>query len=107
MDDILDEIEVRNTKKTFSILSLVNALSVIGLLGYFSTIFPTQIKASDYLIEPPVVLITAIQILCLTGVLFTVLTFVKKEPNSLIKWLGTILNTFIFFFILGLIIFAK
>ncbi len=107
MNEILDEIEVKNKNKTYSRLSFINSLLNIGLISYHIAGIPRMVKASEGFPEPSKILITATLVFCLTGILMTILSFVKKEPSTLIKWLGAILNSLLFLFIVALVVFAK
>ncbi|MFT5261751.1 MAG: hypothetical protein ACI8YQ_000476 [Polaribacter sp.] len=107
MNEILDEIEFKNNQKIFSKLSLIASLLTLGLSTYLFSSTPRAIKASVSLSEPPIVIVTAIQILCLTGIVMMVLSFVKKEPSTWFKWVGGVLSILLFLLIVGSAIFAR
>ena len=107
MAEILDEIEVKNNRKSFSKLSLINSLLTLGLVVYLFSSFPKTIKASEGLPEPPMIIVIATQLLCLTGIIMMILSFTKKEPSNWLKWIGAILNIVLFLTIVGSAIFAR
>ena len=96
MAEILDEIEVKNNRKSFSKLSLINSLITLGLVVYLFSSIPKTIKASEGLPEPPMIIVIATQLLCLTGIIMVILSFKKKEPSNWFKWTGAILNIVLF-----------
>ncbi len=107
MSEILDEIEVSNTSKRFSKLSLLCSFVTIGLFVWLTASIPAKIKASEGLPLPPTFLIIAFQLFCVLGMIMMLFSFVKKEPSSWQKWIGAVLNTLLFFMLLGSVIFAR
>jgi hypothetical protein len=65
MEEILDEIEKRNSQKRYSKLSIITSLITMGLLGYLFSTIPKTIKASEGLPEPPMIIVVATQIFLL------------------------------------------
>ena len=57
--------------------------------------------------EPPMVILVAAQVFCLTGMIMMILSFTKKEPSTWFKWAGAILNILLFLIIMGSAIFAR
>lgn len=107
MNEILDEIEIKNTQKKFSKLSLMTALINLGLFSYLFLSIPKTIKVNEGIPEPPMIIVIATQIFCLVGIITTTLSFMKKEPSTLFKWVGAILNSLLFLLIAGSVIFAR
>jgi len=108
MDQILDEIEhKRNSSKTFSKLSFGVAIVTLAFFGYLMADMPSEIKASEAIAGPPIIIIVAIYVLLLGGVAVTFLSFFRKEPSNWMKWVGGILNNMLFVFVMGLIIFKR
>ncbi|MFZ2897303.1 MAG: hypothetical protein WA004_01700 [Saprospiraceae bacterium] len=107
MSEILDEIEVKNNRKSFSKFSLINSFITLGLVIYLFSSIPKTIKASEGLPEPPMIILIATQLFCLTGMILMILSFTKKEPSNWFKWIGAILNIVLFLTILGSAIFAR
>ena len=107
MKGILDEIEKRNNSKKFSKLSLMISMITFGLSGYLFSSIPRTIKVSEGYSEPPIMIIVATELFCLLGMIMMILSFTKKEPSTRIKWIGAILNVFLFLIILGSAIFAR
>ena len=107
MTEILDEIEVKSNRKNFSKLSLMNSLITLVLFVYLFLSIPKTIKASEGFPEPPMVIVIATQLFCLTGMIMMILSFTKKEPSNWFKWIGAILNVVLFLTIVGSAIFAR
>lgn len=107
MPEILDEIEVKNNRKSFSKFSLITSLITLGLVVYLFSSIPKTIKASERLPEPPMIIVIATQLFCLTGIIMMILSFTKKEPSSWFKWIGAILNIVLFLTVVGSAIFAS
>ena len=107
MNDILAEIEIKNTQKRFSKLSLLTSLITLGLFSYLFLSIPKTIKASDGLPELPMIIVVATQIFCLAGIIMMVLSFTKKELSTWFKWIGATLNILLFGLIVVSAIFAR
>lgn len=107
MNEILDEIEIKNNQKRFSKLSLITSIITLGLLSYIFSIIPKKIKAGEGFPEPPMIVVIAIQVFCLIGIILTILSFTMKEPSTWFKWVGGILNIVLCLLILGSAIFAR
>lgn len=107
MSEIKDEIKVKNNRKSFSKLSLINSLITLGLCIYIYASIPRTIKVSKGLPEPPIVFVIATQLFCLTGMIMMILSFAKKEPSSWFKWIGATLNILLFLIIVDSVIFAR
>ena len=94
MNQILDETEdVLIPKKTFSKLAFGTAINTGILLFYYFTKITSDIKVSD--ISKPIFTPTFDIILSLSlllGLVFSIISFVKKEPSSAIKWIAAIIN---------------
>ncbi len=107
MGVILDEIEVKNMRKSFSKFSLINSFITLGLVIYLFLSIPKTIKASEGLPEPPIIIVIATQLFCITGMILMILSFTKKEPSNGFKWIGAILNIVLFLIFIGSAIFAR
>ncbi|MDX1940999.1 MAG: hypothetical protein SFU99_10640 [Saprospiraceae bacterium] len=108
MNPILDEIENKNMSRiTFSKLSFGVSIITTFLVIYLIGQIPSTIKVSEGIPQPPMFIVAATNIFCIVGLLFTILSFVKREPSRLFKWMGGILNIILFIFILGSILFAR
>jgi hypothetical protein len=95
MSEILDTIEEEMPNMVFSKLSFGMAIITSTLLSYFFSILPSEIKASELpFFHPALIWITSLS--APIGFLFSIISFVKKEPSSIIKWIGGIINTLIF-----------
>ena len=94
INQILDETtEVLILKKTFSKWAFGTAIITTTLIVYYATQIPSEMKASD--VGKPFIPLEFASIMllsCLLGFVFTIISFVKKEPSSVIKWAGAIIN---------------
>ncbi len=107
MNEKLNEIEITNSQKWFSKLSLLTSLITLGLFGYLFTSIPKTTNARVGISEPPEIVMLATQIFCILGIVLMVLSFRKKEPSTWYKWIGGILNIVMFVIIVGSVIFAR
>jgi hypothetical protein len=96
MNEILDSIEEEIRPKTFSQLSFGTALITIGAFVYFNNLIPSNMKLSDGFPVVNPVLMWTVRLNFLLGFIFTVISFVKKEPSSKVKWIGGIVNALVF-----------
>lgn len=112
MNEILDEIEVETAKKTFSNLSFGIGIFNIIVLFYFSiplikSFFNTTgIETTGGLPRIPLIFKWTMNIFQILGYTFAVLSFVKKEPSSKMKWIGGVLNMLLFLFSISVTIIA-
>ena len=107
MDEILDEIEVKNNQKKFSKLSFVMSFITFGLLYYLFSSFPKTINPREGLPEPSMIIVIAFQISCVIGLITTCLSFVRKEKSTWFKWVGGVLNILVFLLVVGVFIFVN
>lgn len=94
-DDLLDEPQIEPIrKKTFSILSFAASLATILLIvGFFYQIQLPPWPASSLV---SLVLLILAGLSWLSGFVFTFFSFIRNEPDHAFKWIGAVLNTFIF-----------
>jgi hypothetical protein len=94
MNPILDDTQKPLIASTlFSKLSFATAIITAILMVYYMSQIPSEVKASD--IGKPFIaqeFVLAQLLFCALGVIFTITSFVKKEPSNLIKWMGAIVN---------------
>jgi hypothetical protein len=94
MNQILDETDKALTpQKTFSKWAFGTAITTAILMFYYLTKITSDIKVSE--IDKPVITPIydiLISLSCLLGLVFTVISFVKKEPSSVIKWIAAVIN---------------
>lgn len=107
MDDVLEDIKLKNTHKKYSKLSLFTAAVLLGLAIYIFVSIPQTLNAKQDIPTPPEFIIYIIHIFCLSGVILTILSFVFKEPPSWMKYIGGAINSLIFLIIWGSILFSK
>lgn len=107
MKDILDEIEHKNERNIFSKLSFLAALINGGILLYIAIQVSKPINAIDGLHNPSPFLPKLSLSLTVLGMVVMVLSFFKKEPLTLFKLAGGILNGLIFLLMMGLFIFVR
>lgn len=105
MDDILDEITYKTKSSRFSNLALISGIITLVCLITMANQFSGTIKASEGIPMPSIIQIRGTQIFGLLGIIFTVLSLIKKEPWNWKKWLSTILNIVLFVVIFGSICF--
>lgn len=106
MKDLLDYTEVKSKSTRFTNLALICGLSTLIGFVYMANLFSGTIKAIDLYKQPPLLLIRGTQLLCILGILFTLISIIKKEPWNWKKWISTILNSVLFVIIVGSICFA-
>ena len=104
MNEILDSIEEEIRPKTFSKLSFGTAVITIGAFVYSNNLIPPNMKLSEGFPVVNPVLIWAMRLNFLLGFIFTVISFVKKEPSSKVKWIGGIVNVLVFVLCLVVVI---
>jgi hypothetical protein len=96
MNEILDSIEEEIRPKTFSQLSFGTALITICAFVYVNNLMPSDMKLSDGFPVVNPVLIWTMRLNFLLGFVCTVISFIKKEPSSKVKWIGGIVNALVF-----------
>ena len=101
MKDILDKIEIKNTQKIYSKLSIITSLITLFVYSYLLLSTSNVLKVSEDFLGISILLIYATQVFCFIGVIFTTLSFIEKEPLTWFKWLGGIINVFLFLMIIG------
>ena len=108
MNEILDDhIVEKKAGSTFSKLAFAIAILNIMALGYLFSPISTRVIAAEGLPNPPLVFICACWVFILSGLVCAIMSIVKKEKNSLYKWVGGILNILIFLLIVCSVIFAR
>jgi hypothetical protein len=94
MDQILDETDKALTpQKTFSKWAFGTAIVTATLIIFYISQIPSEIKVSE-LNKPSIstMLGPIMSISCFLGFVFTIISFVKKEPSSVIKWIAAVIN---------------
>lgn len=108
MQDILDEIEPEKSipGKVFSILSF--AFSILA--SFFFILLAIQIlfffSREEYYRYSPEILVWSIEINCFLGVIFAVVSLIRKEKLRYFKAIGAFLNFLILALILGSLLYA-
>lgn len=108
MQDILDEIEPEKPipGKVFSILSF--AFSILA--SFFFILLAIQIlfffSREEYYRYSPEILVWSIEINCFLGVIFAVVSLIRKEKLRYFKAIGAFLNFLILALILGSLLYA-
>lgn len=108
MEDILDNFEKENLPKSkiFSILSFTNAILNCGVLFYIISLMPIQAvdrNVEKFSSESLNILGLIFMLLTLGGMIFTIISFWKKEKTNGFKIIGMSLNLLILgFFIFSL-----
>lgn len=108
MQYILDDFNEKNIKRNiFSKLAFIFGLLTIALLISLAISFPSKIKVNEGIPIFITQLIMAIQMSCLFGVLFSIISVIRKERLKYIKITGILLNFLIVIILIGLAIFAR
>ena len=94
-------------KNIFSKLSFVISLISIGFTYHLISSIPNTITVNEGMPSPQDLNINITLIFCFTGIIFTILSFVKKEKSSWYKWIGAIINIMLFLLFTLSITFAK
>jgi hypothetical protein len=106
MNVILDELELKNKSRLFSYLSfgllILTIILFIVLFQYSPELGQTYQSGST----PPKLLVYALKFSTRTGAICAVLSIIRKEPSSLLKWFSAIFNSIIIILILILKIFG-
>lgn len=83
----------------FTSLAIAFALASIVFNILFMVSLQSGPDGDAYLFPPPQWLVLSTTISCLLGFVFTLLSFIFREPSSIIKWLAGILNVGIFLYL--------
>ena len=108
MREVLDEIEAEKPVpgRVFSILSF--AFSILA--SFFFILLAIQIwffySKAEYYRYSPEILVWSIEITCLLGVIFAVVSLIRKEKLRYFKAIGAFLNFLILALILGSLLYA-
>jgi len=104
MKQILDaEDPIPVSSRTFSRLSFATALLTLFLFSQINTYIQNRdAGGQDHI--PPRYLAYAVFLLGIIGPIITLLSFVRKEPNTVLKWIGAFFNVTWFLLILTWII---
>lgn len=109
MNELLDNFE-ENEKKTklFSNLSCAVALLIVGIFFYInSLISPEAQNVSDLHGLIDYKLAVAARIAIIIGFACTIISIVRKEPSSVSKWFGGIINCLLFALWVGSMLYHK
>lgn len=91
--ELLDEIEKsKNRSNRFSNFSFFFALMTLLLFFYLFSKIPTTIDAKNPFYQPNTMQILTLNLSYFLGSICAILSFVKKEPNGFMKWVGAIVN---------------
>lgn len=88
----------------YSKLSFFVSLITLILFFYLFNLMPSTIRADENFPSISKWMIAATQLSCLTGLIFTIISFIKKEKIDFLKVTGAILNFLIFILLIGLIL---
>lgn len=108
MHEILDEIkENKKGKPTYTKLAAFFALLSLSILTILWSSLSGPISANENVLETFRFLGLIMNISCLAGLIFSILSIIKKENLRIIKPISIFLNFLIFTLVLGAIIFAR
>ncbi len=107
MREILDAPEPKKeVKKTFSRMGMLFFVITLFLAIKMNTYIETRVLMIEEDSVYPKILAFGLLISSLLGLLISGISFYKKEPNSIIKWIGIIFNLLFFVLLYGSVIFA-
>ena len=108
MSEVLDEIEkIKDAKKIFSRISFGFAVIAIIFLIYAFTQIPSDMRVADIGKPLPQTFIYANFAAAwsvLFGTIMAIISFVRKEHESFLKWVSSIFNIVSFIFYVGRLI---
>ncbi len=85
----------------FSRLSFASSLISSVLVLFLLSRVPSHIGPDEFIPTPPMLLVVCTSLSSLLGFLFALLSFIYQEPSSALKWIGGIVNTFLFVVLAG------
>jgi hypothetical protein len=98
MNPLLDEVEkAKKPTKIFQRMALGTGILTIILIAALMSFIPSEMRPSD-IGKPifPIGLLAFALLSCVGGFAFSLLSFIKKEPSTVVKWLGGFINITIF-----------
>ena len=105
MTEILDYNNPKNTGEKFTLTSLICSSLAVAIFGYVLNFYTGSISARESIYRPSVLLVRTEQALVVLGIIFLILSYIKKEPQTWKKSLATILNLLLLIVIVGSIMF--
>lgn len=100
MTDTLDDIGKKSDSIINSIWSFLFSIATILFFISMLSSYPTWQRNGKTMRLIFIISNACVILSNLTGMIFTVRSFYKKEPSSFLKWTGAILNTLLFIFII-------
>lgn len=106
--DILDETpaEKPTGSKFYTLLSFGTAVINLLLVVVLGSSLSEQLPSEDHWTRYSDIVVIGLQISSVSGIVFTYLSIVKREPSSFYKWCGGIMNMLLFVMLLSFVIFA-
>lgn len=100
LDDRKDRFPEERKGMRYSILSAVNAfLTIVTFIIFLTIMFGSMMGVSSS--EKVLFYLARVfALLCLTGVLFTILSFLKEESPILMMWIAGFINSIFFMYLL-------
>jgi len=109
MKEILDQtIEEKPPSKLFAKLAFATAMITLCLIGFAATIPSNVFKTMDY--DQLTILYLsarAMQLTVLAGLIFSIVSLVRREKLKHLKWVGISLNFMYLILMIALIIYAR
>ena len=105
MEDILDQLNVKNTKTIYTNISFVCSVFLICCLGFIFSYIPAIFKAMDSIIRPPQFVVWINHFVTIVGFVMVIMSFSKGEPSSWKKWFAAVVNISIFILVVASISF--
>lgn len=106
METLLDNHLPVKKSKIYTLLSFVVSFITLSILIYSFLITNQAIIIHQNWKWLSRNVMAMVKYFAIAGVIFTVLSFLKKEPNTPLKWIGAALNVIFFVLIFGLVAFA-
>ena len=109
MNELLDNfVENEPKAKLFSYLSCTVALLIVGFFVYINSLIPSEAqKVSDLYGLIDYRLAVAARITIMIGFVCTAMSIIKKEPSSVAKWFGGIINCLLFALLVGSMVYHR
>jgi hypothetical protein len=107
MNQLIDEIEKMTVvKKTFSKLSFIISIVTVLLCCYAYRLILLEKPDIFKPLSNEITYATYAGLLStIVGFIVAIISFIRKEPSTIVKWIGGVLNIGIFVFYTGRVIF--
>lgn len=108
MEEYLDSQNIVRRKGTrLSVVSFCLSATSLTFLIILILLTAKRLEPGQGIVEPPSALIAGLLISTLAGLLFGTISFVRRERNTIFKWMGGIINVLLFLFLVATIVWAN